>query len=38
VRRGDPDNGPELLPIALNYLGLPPHSKKPEDYKKPKRC
>ncbi|WP_431699726.1 polyamine ABC transporter substrate-binding protein [Pseudomonas sp. BR20] len=28
------DNGPELLPIALNYLGLPPHSKKPEDYKK----
>ncbi|OCW20373.1 polyamine ABC transporter substrate-binding protein [Pseudomonas sp. S3E12] len=28
------DNGPELLPIALNYLGLPPHSKKTEDYKK----
>jgi putrescine transport system substrate-binding protein len=28
------DNGPELLPAALNYLGLPPHSKKPEDYKK----
>ena len=28
------DNGPELLPIALNYLGLPPHSKKPDDYKK----
>ncbi|SAM30864.1 polyamine ABC transporter substrate-binding protein [Pseudomonas sp. 1 R 17] len=28
------DNGPELLPIALNYLGLPSHSKKPEDYKK----
>ncbi|WP_053136004.1 polyamine ABC transporter substrate-binding protein [Pseudomonas sp. MIACH] len=28
------DNGPELLPIALNYLGLPPHSKNPEDYKK----
>ena len=28
------DNGPELLPIALNYLGLPPHSKEPEDYKK----
>ncbi len=28
------DNGPELLPIALNYLGLPPHSQNPEDYKK----
>jgi putrescine transport system substrate-binding protein len=28
------DNGPELLPIALNYLKLPPHSKNPEDYKK----
>ena len=28
------DNGPELLPIALNYLGLAPHSKNPEDYKK----
>jgi putrescine transport system substrate-binding protein len=28
------DNGPELLPIALNYLGLPPHSKNPDDYKK----
>ncbi|MBT9300607.1 polyamine ABC transporter substrate-binding protein [Pseudomonas sp. TAE6080] len=28
------DNGPELLPIALNYLGLPHHSKNPEDYKK----
>ena len=28
------DNGPELLPPALNYLGLPHHSKKPEDYKK----
>jgi len=28
------DNGPELLPAALNYLGLPHHSKKPEDYKK----
>jgi len=27
------DNGPELLPAALNYLGLPHHSKKPEDYK-----
>ncbi|MGO2768804.1 polyamine ABC transporter substrate-binding protein [Pseudomonas taetrolens] len=28
------DNGPELLPVALNYLGLPHHSKDPEDYKK----
>ncbi|MGC1332293.1 extracellular solute-binding protein, partial [Pseudomonas sp.] len=28
------DNGPELLPIALHYLGLPPHSKNPADYKK----
>ncbi|MNZ60190.1 Putrescine-binding periplasmic protein precursor [compost metagenome] len=28
------DNGPELLPITLNYLGLPHHSKNPEDYKK----
>ncbi len=28
------DNGPELLPIALRYLGLPPHSKNPADYKK----
>ncbi|WP_017530629.1 polyamine ABC transporter substrate-binding protein [Pseudomonas fluorescens] len=28
------DNGPELLPIALNYLGLEHHSKNPEDYKK----
>ncbi|MES2869705.1 MAG: polyamine ABC transporter substrate-binding protein [Pseudomonadota bacterium] len=28
------DNGPELLPVALNYLGLPHHSKNPEDYKK----
>ncbi|MFC6336618.1 extracellular solute-binding protein [Pseudomonas sp. CCM 7891] len=28
------DNGPELLPAALNYLGLPHHSKKAEDYKK----
>ncbi|MDH4562504.1 polyamine ABC transporter substrate-binding protein [Pseudomonas sp. BN411] len=27
------DNGPELLPITLNYLGLPHHSQKPEDYK-----
>ncbi|MGE7994200.1 polyamine ABC transporter substrate-binding protein [Pseudomonas sp. NPDC089554] len=30
------DNGPELLPIALNYLGLPHHSKNPEDYEKAK--
>ncbi|MFS0828488.1 polyamine ABC transporter substrate-binding protein [Pseudomonas phoenicis] len=30
------DNGPELLPIALNYLGLPHHSQKPEDYEKAK--
>ncbi len=28
------DNGPEILPAALNYLGLPPHSKNPDDYKK----
>ncbi len=28
------DNGPELLPIALNYLGLPPHSDNPQDYRK----
>jgi len=28
------DNGPELLPAALNYLHLPPHSKNPADYKK----
>lgn len=28
------DNGPEMLPIALHYLGLPHHSQKPEDYKK----
>ncbi|MFI8480700.1 polyamine ABC transporter substrate-binding protein [Pseudomonas sp. NPDC078700] len=28
------DNGPELLPIALHYLGLPHHSKDPADYKK----
>lgn len=27
------DNGPELLPITLNYLGLPHHSQKAEDYK-----
>ncbi|MFB4392597.1 MULTISPECIES: polyamine ABC transporter substrate-binding protein [unclassified Pseudomonas] len=30
------DNGPELLPIALNYLGLPHHSKNPDDYEKAK--
>ncbi|WP_249671660.1 polyamine ABC transporter substrate-binding protein [Pseudomonas abieticivorans] len=28
------DNGPELLPAALNYLHLPPHSKNPADYQK----
>lgn len=28
------DNGPELLPAALNYLHLPHHSKNPVDYKK----
>ena len=28
------DNGPEMLPIALHYLGLPHHSQEPEDYKK----
>ncbi|SFA66514.1 polyamine ABC transporter substrate-binding protein [Metapseudomonas otitidis] len=28
------DNAPELLPIALHYLGLPHHSTEPEDYKK----
>ncbi|NWB84128.1 polyamine ABC transporter substrate-binding protein [Pseudomonas gingeri] len=28
------DNGPELLPAALNYLHLPHHSKNPADYKK----
>ncbi|MGC1331516.1 polyamine ABC transporter substrate-binding protein [Pseudomonas sp.] len=28
------NSGPELLPITLNYLGLPPHSKNPDDYKK----
>lgn len=28
------DNGPEVLLAALNYLGLPHHSKSPEDYKK----
>lgn len=27
------DNGPELLPITLHYLGLPHHSKNPDDYK-----
>ncbi len=30
------DNGPELLPIALNYLGLPHHSQDPTDYEKAK--
>ena len=28
------DNGPELIPAALNYLGLAHHSKNPADYKK----
>lgn len=28
------DDGPEVLPAALNYLGLPSHSKNAEDYKK----
>lgn len=28
------DNGPELLPAALHYLGLPHHSQNPDDYKK----
>ncbi|SCW26946.1 MULTISPECIES: polyamine ABC transporter substrate-binding protein [unclassified Pseudomonas] len=28
------DNGPEILPIALNYLGLPHHSKDKADYEK----
>ncbi|KRW58986.1 polyamine ABC transporter substrate-binding protein [Pseudomonas sp. TTU2014-080ASC] len=27
------DNGPELLPITLHYLGLPHHSKNLDDYK-----
>ena len=30
------DNGPELLPIALHYLGLPHHSQDPKDYDKAK--
>ena len=28
------DNGPELLPMALHYLGLPHHSQNLDDYKK----
>jgi putrescine transport system substrate-binding protein len=28
------DNGPEILPIALNYLGLPHHSGQKADYAK----
>ncbi len=28
------DNGPEMLPVTLNYLGLPHHSKNVADYKK----
>lgn len=27
------DNGPEMLPIALHYLGLPHHSQNLDDYK-----
>lgn len=30
------DNAPEMLPIALHYLGLPHHSTNVEDYKKAK--
>ncbi|MFJ4142598.1 polyamine ABC transporter substrate-binding protein [Pseudomonas sp. NPDC089734] len=30
------DSAPSLLPIALNYLGLPPDSTNPEDYPKAK--
>ncbi|MGF6514154.1 putrescine transport system substrate-binding protein [Pseudomonas sp. BT76 TE3572] len=28
------DNPTQILPITLNYLGLPPHSHEPADYKK----
>ncbi|WP_454563081.1 polyamine ABC transporter substrate-binding protein [Pseudomonas sp. AIG] len=28
------DNPTQVLPITLNYLGLPPHSHEPDDYKK----
>jgi putative spermidine/putrescine transport system substrate-binding protein/putrescine transport system substrate-binding protein len=28
------DNPTQILPITLNYLGLPPHSHEPQDYKK----
>ncbi|NUU38403.1 polyamine ABC transporter substrate-binding protein [Pseudomonas sp. C2B4] len=28
------DNPTQVLPITLNYLGLPPHSHEPADYKK----
>lgn len=28
------DSSSEIVPIALHYLGLPPNSKNPEDYKK----
>ncbi len=31
------DNGPELLPIALNYLGLPHHSQNPRTTRRPRR-
>ncbi|GKS04053.1 polyamine ABC transporter substrate-binding protein [Pseudomonas syringae pv. theae] len=30
------DSAPALLPITLNYLGLPPHSEVPDDYTKAK--
>jgi Spermidine/putrescine-binding periplasmic protein len=32
------DNGPELLPIALHYLGLPHHSQNPATTTRPRRC
>ncbi|KPB77453.1 polyamine ABC transporter substrate-binding protein [Pseudomonas cannabina] len=28
------DSAPALFPITLNYLGLPPHSEVPDDYRK----
>ncbi|WP_440092394.1 polyamine ABC transporter substrate-binding protein [Pseudomonas syringae] len=30
------DSAPALLPITLNYLGLPPHSEVPDDYTRAK--
>ncbi|QQQ48287.1 polyamine ABC transporter substrate-binding protein [Pseudomonas syringae] len=30
------DSAPALLPITLNYLGLPPHSEVPDDYRQAK--